>query len=214
MFTAYAAVKGGSGTTVCAAAHALVAGRAGPALLVDLDGDLPRVLGLPETGPGIAEWLAAGPDVPADALERLLVPVRDHLRLLPRGRGPLPGDPGRGALLARLLGAAPRQVVVDLGTRPRGLAALVGREADRCVLVTRPCYLALSRLGEVDLAPTEVLVVREAGRALRTADVAAATGVPVRTSIRVDPAVARAVDAGLLASRLPRTLGRRLASAA
>ena len=50
--------KGGSGTTVVAAALAL-AGRA-ESLLVDLDGELPAVLGLPEPADkASADWLAS-----------------------------------------------------------------------------------------------------------------------------------------------------------
>src|SRR5215211_2524357 len=65
------AAKGGAGTTVVATALArvLTSGAPAGALLADLAGDVPAVLGLPEpTGPGLAEWLAAGEDVPPDAL--------------------------------------------------------------------------------------------------------------------------------------------------
>src|SRR5690606_18362557 len=67
--------KGGSGTTVVAATAALLAaGRPGGALLVDLGGDLPAVLGQADPdGPGVADWLDAGPSVPADGLARLEV---------------------------------------------------------------------------------------------------------------------------------------------
>jgi hypothetical protein len=34
--------------------------------------------------------------------------------------------------------------------------------------------------------------------------------VPVEATVAIDPAIARAVDAGLLAARLPRSLGRDL----
>ncbi len=70
MVTACWSLKGGSGTTVVAAGLALsIQRRIGrPVLLVDLAGDLPAALGLPEpTGPGVAEWLAAGPAVPPEA---------------------------------------------------------------------------------------------------------------------------------------------------
>jgi hypothetical protein len=56
--------------------------------------------------------------------------------------------------------------------------------------------------------------VREPGRALTRRDVEEVLGVPVRAEVDVDPAVARAVDAGLLASRLPRALERGLRNAA
>src|SRR5438552_253681 len=63
--------KGGSGTTVVAAALATVLARSSPggAVLVDLAGDVPGALGVAEPpGYGVADWLAAGPSVPEDAL--------------------------------------------------------------------------------------------------------------------------------------------------
>ena len=59
-------------------------------------------------------------------------------------------------------------------------------------------------MGDVE-AVTEIALVDEPGRALRGADVRAATGCEVRGRLPCDPAVARAVDAGLLATRLPRS---------
>ena len=56
--------KGGSGTTVVAIALATMRGREsqdGGALLVDLAGDCPSAMGVPEpNGPGVSDWLAAG----------------------------------------------------------------------------------------------------------------------------------------------------------
>lgn len=50
----------------------------------------------------------------------------------------------------------------------------------------------------------------EPGRALDRTDVETVVGAPVQAEVPLDPAVARAVDAGLLASRLPRGLERAL----
>lgn len=213
MLTAYWAAKGGSGATVLAAAHALVSSTRRTTVVVDLDGDLPAAFGIDAADrPGVAEWLGAGADVPADALDRLLVPVADDLSLLPRGAGPL--DPRRAGVLGRLLATTPREVVLDAGTRPDTAAQAMVREADRSVLVTRACYLALRRLHGLGLAPTEVALVRESARALGASDVAHAVGVPVRTTVGVDPGIARAIDAGLLTARLPRSLARAAAGAA
>jgi MinD-like ATPase involved in chromosome partitioning or flagellar assembly len=207
--------KGGAGTTVVAAALArLAAGREGGAgaLLVDLAGDAPAVLGLPEPpGPGVAGWLAAD-DAPADALGRLEVPAAPGLALLPRGDGPLVG--ARAGVLAALLGADPRLVVADCGTLPGGAAAAVATGAERSVLVIRPCFLALRRAVAAAARPTEAILVAEPGRSLTRRDLEAALGVPVVAVVELDPAVARAVDGGLLASRLPRALGRELRRAA
>jgi hypothetical protein len=48
--------------------------------------------------------------------------------------------------------------------------------------------------------------VAEPGRALGAADVERAIGVPIVVSVACDPVVARAVDAGLLVGRFPRSM--------
>jgi MinD-like ATPase involved in chromosome partitioning or flagellar assembly len=206
--------KGGAGTTVVAASLSLLlARRHGGALVADLAGDVPAALGLPEPdGPGIAGWLAVGDDVPVDALARLEVRAAAGLALLPRGTGRL--DPDRGDVLAALLAADPRAVVADCGADPQGAALAVAAGATRSVLVTRACFLSLRRAVAAAVKPSQVVLLAEPGRALRAADVEAIVGAPVVAEVPVDPAVARAVDAGLLASRLPRTLERELHRAA
>ncbi|MGQ0832512.1 MAG: hypothetical protein ACT4OV_12625, partial [Microthrixaceae bacterium] len=182
-------------------------------LLVDLAGDGPAVLGLPEPdGPGLVGWLAAGAAVPADALGRLEVAAGPALRLLPRGTGHL--DASRGEILAALLATDPRAVVIDCGSEPTGVALAVAAGATRSILVTRPCFLALRRALAAPLRPSEVVLLTEPGRSLRGADVEDCIGAPVVAEVSVDPAVARAVDAGLLSSRLPRGLARELGRAA
>jgi hypothetical protein len=215
--------KGGSGTTVVAAALAVVLSKSSRegALIVDLVGDVPAVLGVTEesTSAGVAEWLDVGEAVPADGLARLEVPVRPRLALLSRGSRTLGSS--RSAPFAALLAADPRSVVVDAGlitgATPDEGAALVGAvasHADHSLLVLRPCYLALRRAALAPIRPTGVVLVAETGRALTAADVEEVLGVPVQATVSVTAQVARAVDAGLLASRLPRTLERELRHAA
>src|SRR5256714_7571352 len=63
--------KGGSGTSVLAAACALVLGRRGGARLADLDGDQPALFGLAsDPSTGLLDWLGAGPAAPTGAPER------------------------------------------------------------------------------------------------------------------------------------------------
>jgi hypothetical protein len=59
-----------------------------------------------------------------------------------------------------------------------------------------------------------VVLINEPGRALGRKDIESVLGIPVVADVLIDPNVARAVDAGLLAGRLPRTLARSLRSAA
>lgn len=215
MLIACWSTKGGSGTTVVATSLALLLARRSPdgALLVDLAGDGPAALGLPEpVGPGVAGWLAAGATVPPDALGRLEEAVGDGLALLPRGAGDL--APERGDVLAALLAADSRPVVADCGAGPAGAALAVAAGATRSVLVTKACFLALRRALSAPLRPSEVVLLTEPGRSLSRADVEDCVGAPVVTEVAIDPAVARAVDAGLLAVRLPRGLARELGRAA
>ncbi|MFP4511356.1 MAG: hypothetical protein ACLFRV_00250 [Acidimicrobiales bacterium] len=209
--------KGGSGTTVVAASLALVLARApgDEVLLVDLAGDVPAALGLAEpAGPGVMDWAEAGSDVPADALARLEVPVGPRVALLPRGAGPGVVATERMELLAAMLAADDRTVVVDCGTLTAETVALpMAAGATVSLLVTRACYLSLRRAVAAPIRPSAVALVNEPGRALDRRDIESILGVPVTAEITVDPGVARAVDAGLLASRLPRSLQRALRDA-
>jgi hypothetical protein len=182
-------------------------------VLVDLAGDAPAALGLAEPdGPGISGWLSAGADGPADALARLEQPAHPGLSLLPRGRGDL--RPDRADVLTALLGSDIRPVVADCGADPRGAALAVAAGATRSVLVTRACFLSLRRALIAPLRPSEVVLLTEPGRSLTRLDVEDCIGAPVVAEVAVDPRVARAVDAGLLAVRLPKALARELAHAA
>lgn len=203
------AAKGGSGTTVVACALALSSGHGRPTTLVDLSGDSATALGLAEpTGPGVTDWLISPTAGPKD-LARLAVTVRDEVRLIPKGNANQPDDQW-SRLVAAL--APPAIVIVDAGTGcpPRQLHDA----AEHSLLVTRPCFIALRRAQQLDIRPTGIVLVDEPGRALTSTDIEHALGVPVMAEVRLDPAVARAVDAGLLATRLPRSLILSLRTAA
>ena len=195
------AAKGGSGTTVVACALALGFGRTHAATLVDLSGDCATALGLDEgTGPGVVDWLASPTAGPTD-LFRLAVTVRDEVRLIPRGEGDAPDD--QWARLVAALGGS-SNVVIDAGTGhpPQELHDA----ADQSLLVTRPCFIAIRRAQHLVIRPTGIVLVDEPGRSLTARDVEHALGVSVAAEVRLDPAVARAVDAGLLIARLPKSL--------
>ena len=225
MVTLCWAAKGGSGTTVVASALAIA--QRSSTLLIDLDGEIPIVLGIPEPDrPGLSEWL--GSDAPEAHLADLLVDVDDHLRLLPwcasRAptsldplRAPVAGfiaaDPDRRARFVSWLGGRTRErIIIDAGTGEPS-PDLVDLAETR-LLVTRACYLALQRAGRVHAQPTGIALVSEPGRSLSKRDVERSLGVPVVASLDLDPAIARAVDAGLLAVRLPASIRRELRGAA
>lgn len=207
MLTVCYAIKGGSGTTVVAAALALSAGS--DTLLIDLGGDLPALFAIQSgDSPGITDWLDADADVDAAAIEDLGHRVSDHLTVVARGSGPLPPVSERWSTLATWLAGRQGPTIVDAGTGEPSPA--LAAAAGALLLVTRPCYLAIARAARSAAAPTGVVVVDESGRALGRRDVAAALGIPVLARIPFDPKLARAVDAGMLACSVPRGLGRRL----
>lgn len=223
-------LKGGSGTSTVAAglSAAMAAAGSGSAgsdvLLVDLAGDQPALLGLARPdGPGVTDWLATDRS-DADALRRLEVEVSAGLSLVPLGDAPS-WPSARAGDLAQALATDGRTIVVDAGTASLAANEACGSVRSELVdalsaegasfLVIRPCYLALRRslvaLGDAVLArPDGVVLVTEHGRALDADDVARALGLPVCATVPVDPAVARAVDAGLLSTRSPRSFGRAL----
>jgi Flp pilus assembly CpaE family ATPase len=206
-------VKGGSGTTVVAAALAVLLARRLPegALLVDAGGDLGCVLGLPETGgPGLADWLRSPAEIDGAALERLTVAAGPGLSLVPRGAGEVPS--GQADRLLGALAAKP-VVVVDAGP-PSPFATELAAQSTLSLLVLRPCYLALRRALAAPVRPSGVIVVEEPRRSLDVGDIESVLGVPVHAVVPWDHGIARAVDAGLLGARLPRPLASALQAAA
>jgi hypothetical protein len=206
--------KGGSGTSVVAATAALVLAREGAARVADLAGDLPAVLGLAsDPDLGLRDWLRAGPEAPSEGLDRLEVDAGRGLALLPAGTGDISSaGPEAGAALAVALRADPRPTIVDagvLGAEPDALRA-VAEVADANVIVVRGCYLALRRAVRVDLTvrAAGAVYVDEPGRSLGVRDVANVLGVPILGTVGVRSSTARAIDAGVLPTRLPDALGR------
>ena len=211
MFVACWSVKGGSGTTVVSAALALAVAAGGhDVLLVDLAGDLPATLGLPEPdGAGVGDWLAAGADVPGDALARLEVDAGPNLALLPTGAA-IHDEPTRAEELAALLAVDGRVVVADCGSSASATSSALAAGAGLSLLVLRPCYLALRRALKAPIEASGVVLVGEPQRALQQADVEDVLGLRARAAIPWKAAIATAVDAGLLGRRLPPALERGL----
>jgi Mrp family chromosome partitioning ATPase len=208
-------VKGGSGTTVVSAAlaFALSNKHASNVRIIDLAGDMPAAIGMTQpTGPGIAEWLA---DDEADfnVLDNLVVPVTARIGVIPRGNQRVHNTaPHRLSALGQAVALSATRTVVDAGSGD--CMTPLAQHASMSILVIRPCYLALRRASVLDHTPHAVVLVSEPGRVLGKADVESVVGAPVIAEISLDPAVARAVDAGLLAGRIPTLLAQQLANVA
>ena len=220
--------KGGVGTSVLAAAVALATAREGRegrdgregerstgVRLADLAGDLPAVLGLgADPVLGLGDWLAAGPEAPGEALDRLMVEVAAGVGLLPFGTGAPDtrpdARPEAGAALAVVLRDGTWPVVVDCGAGVDPAVRACAELADATVAVLRPCYLALRRAVHSPLLASTggVVVVEEPGRVLGTKEVTEVLDLPVIARIPMREEISRAVDAGVLTTRLPNALAR------
>lgn len=219
MITLCHAAKGGSGTTIVACLRAIES--PGPILLVDLEGDVPGMLGLsdPER-PGVVDWIAS--NAPIAHLDDLLIEVTPNASLLPAS-----GATSRGSVRSGIA-ASPLErwdelidwlaewghdtggaIVIDAGT-----TALPVTFVEQCPsrwLITRACYLSLRRATRLEVPPTGIIVVDEPGRALTHRDIETSVGAPIIATIPWDIRVARSVDTGLLgARRLPRAIHRSL----
>ena len=212
MLVAFWSPKGGSGTSVVSAACSLVLARSSVARLADLGGDQPALLGLgTDPSPGLTDWLVAGPETPADALARIAVEIASGLSLLPCGRADArDAAPEAGAALAVLLRDDPVPTVADLGCAQAPALEAIVEVADASVVVVRGCYLALRRGVRSPLLAhaAGAVLVDEPGRALGEKEVADVLGVPVLATFQMRPAIARAVDAGVLVARQPDQLSR------
>lgn len=225
--------KGGQGVSVTVAALALaqLQRHHGTVAIVDLAGDQPAVLGTTaQHSVGVLDWL--GGDAPASALRRTVLPVTESLTVVPLGgavtaTGGVPGySEARVGDLWRAVESLADMVLVDAGvpgspgeftggqTSTAWLRRLAVEASDTNLVVVRACYLALRRFRGLGLSCDSAVLVHEAQRALGKGDVADALGVPVATTVDHDPAVARSVDAGLLATRVPRRLDRAMGSLA
>ena len=200
--------KGGSGVTVVAAALAVLSAAQTPTVLVDIGGDAHAALGLADpAGPGVLDWLQS-PAATADGLFRLGTAARDHLRVVGPGSAGEALDDAAWERVATACASRRDVVIVDTGNGVPPPAA--HRLARRSLLVTRSCFLALRRAVPYAGLASDAVLVTEPGRALGAADVERALAVAVTAEVAWDPAVGRAVDAGLLCSRLPAGLSRQL----
>lgn len=223
MITLCHAAKGGSGTTIVACLRAIES--PGPVLLVDLEGDVPGMLGLAEPDrPGIIDWLSSR--APIAHLDDLLVDVTTNASLLP-AHGALAQPSPRSAIAtaraerwdevvdwftewAHDTGGA---IVIDAGTTP--LPTSFVEQCPNRWLVTRACYLSLRRATRLAVAPTGIVLIEEPGRSLQRRDIEASVRAPIIATIPWDIRVARSVDAGLLGHRrLPRAIHRSLSKVA
>ncbi len=208
--------KGGSGVSVLAATAAILAARRGPASFVDLAGDAGAVLGLgaDPAAAGVRDWLALGDDAGIASLDRIEITATPTLALLPCGGSSLAAAAADVTSAVPALVAALRRrghpVVVDLGTASDPVAREVADGLDALVCCVRPCYLALRRamVHPLTAASTGVVVIDEVGRALGAREIASILEVPVLAKLTARPIVARTVDAGLLAARVPDPLAR------
>ena len=207
-------LKGGSGTTVVSAALALTLAQRNSAAvrIVDLAGDIPSALGIAEpSGEGVTNWLQQQQPSPIQSLQ---IPVTARVSLVPRGNGSLMHHDLTAEhcnTLATELDTSSELTVVDAGS---GHIPQLINNATTSLLVIRPCYLALRKAAHLCVKPHGIVLINEPGRSLGKRDVESVVGAPVLVELPLDPTIARCVDAGLLASRIPTMLSQHLAHVA
>lgn len=210
MLVGFWSPKGGSGVSVLTATCALIGARFTRVTLVDCAGDLPAVLGLAsDTRAGIRDLLALE-DPPPDALDRITVQAAPNLQLLTAGSIDASERAAAGERLAAALRVRTVPAFVDLGVPTGAGVRALAEHLDTLVMVVRPCYLAYRRATGHPLASLSrgAVVIDEPNRVLSARDLEQVVGIPILATITPRPTVARAVDAGTLASRIPEPLAR------
>jgi len=177
-----------------------------------LAGDIPSALGIAEpSGEGISNWLQ---QQQPPTIQSLQIPVTARVSLIPRGDGPLMHHAlttEHCNALATELDTSHELTVVDAGS---GHIPQLVNNATTSLLVIRPCYLALRKAAHLAVKPHGIVLINEPGRSLGKRDVESVVGAPVLVELPLDPTIARCVDAGLLASRIPTLLSQHLAHVA
>lgn len=224
MVIAVYAMKAGVGVSTVAGILGVCESEGRGALVVDLVGDLPAVLGLGPVKPqGVTDWVEAADTAPDDALDRLEAEAGVGLGILLRGRR-VPA-PSLGELLVARLERDERAVVIDCGSlRAPGpldgpvdmlgdlaFRTAVAQACAQRLLVSRACYLSLRASAKSPVDPTSVALLEEPGRSLGVDDASAVLEAPVDFQIAVDPVIARLVDSGMLTTKLPRSLRKSVA---
>ncbi|MGB2758271.1 MAG: hypothetical protein WBD02_11520 [Acidimicrobiia bacterium] len=203
--------KGGSGCTVVSCALAVEAARErnSHSVVVDGCGDVPSVLGLTDiSGPGVSNWLATVDSPTSPRVMSHAIATTAGVSVLAWGSSSAAIPSGAGNRLIRDLAHHDGHVVIDLGLAHEPWQHEVVREADATVLVLRPCYLALRRARMSRLADMTrgIILIEEPGRKISATEIESVLGIPVWSVIPWRAAIACAVDAGVLGSRLPEPL--------
>lgn len=208
MFIIFTSPKNGNGVTVTTASYSLLSALRGTrTVLLDLCGDQPAALGMPEpTGPGLHDWLSENSTGDATQLLSMGREATHGLLVIHRGAQFITGEP-RWSALAQAVASLSYTVVIDAGVGhlPHELTQI----ATKVITVVKPCYLSLRRATQLP-TPSSVFVVKEDGRALTVKDVGHVLNAPIDAEIPYEPAIGRAVDAGLLPSRVEQLLGRHM----
>ncbi len=195
-------VKGGSGTTVVTAIAALLSANAGVETIVTgVDDDLAVMLSLqPTEGPGLRQWLQSSESVSPQALQKLLVSAGPNLDLLPAGDDWNSRAKGRDGLRH----AFDEKLIVDAGIvdQNSSTTSLIN-EATHSLVVMKPCFLAVKRAASSKVRRDGIVLVEEPGRVIDRRDIEDVLGVPIVATLAWDSSIARSVDAGRLATKIP-----------
>jgi hypothetical protein len=180
MIITFSSPKPGTGVTITAALAAITASTTRHVTIVDLAGDQLSALGVTAIGHHHIE-------------------VTNRITVIDATTDPT------GEQHQAITDAHQRDdlVIVDVGAAGHPVHDLLPDA--RRVWVLRACYLTLRHAVATTHRPDQIVLIREPGRALTERDIEHTLASTVTAVIDIDPAIARAVDAGLLAARPPRT---------
>ena len=212
--------KGGSGTTVIAAALAMLHAQLSGSWLVDTQGDLDAVFptgDAPATA-GFRQWSSVINDARPQRLADVAYAATSDVTLIPAG--PVVADAPRPsaqriAEFAEWIGDD--VAIVDAGTVGDGgesYARLFSDVADHSYCVVRLCFLSLRRLQQSSVTPTGLIIIDEPNRMLAPEDFVRSVHAPVIATIPWDASISRSVNSGTLGRAMPKQLVRALGRAA
>lgn len=192
---------GGVGTSVVATM--LAHQHPGQVTLIDLVGDLNRLLALPGTSGGVTD-LAHRPDLDTtELIDTTRIDIGSRVSLVPFGNPDRNGSAiGDGPLddLSEWIRTEPDVVIlhVGIGPPPKGLLDF----ADESLAVTRLTRVNAERLRRARGSSTGLIVVEHPDSWLTRSDIATLAAVPIYATLPYCKDIPHAIDSGVFIERL------------
>jgi NAD(P)-dependent dehydrogenase (short-subunit alcohol dehydrogenase family) len=196
--------SGGVGTSTVATM--LAHQHPGRVTLIDLAGDLNRILALPDARHGVSDLSSPGVPNATETLHLTSVDISPRVSLVPFGDRHCPTTrsiilaDGPLADLAEWIRAHPHVVIVDAGVGPPPEA--LREVATDSLAVTRLTRVNAERLQRMRYELTGLIVVEQPDASLSRTDVATLAATPIYATLPYSKDIPHAIDAGMFLHRL------------